>query len=157
MDVSDNTFRSWESGHRFGKDKRPARPNATNYDRLCELFPQLRSFPKPADLNEVGIAKKSTKEPKVNKKRAPESESVKLEHDTTPAPEQPVASEEVALPARDAASISTVEALSIAYGKALVAVVEAEKLVATRKAEAEAALEALRRGAYGTPEETENT
>jgi hypothetical protein len=44
------------------------------------------------------------------------------------------------------------EALSLAYGKALSAVVEAEKLVAVKKAEAEAAHDALWRAASGASE-----
>jgi hypothetical protein len=50
------------------------------------------------------------------------------------------------------ASVVTMEALSLAYGKALSAVVEAEKLVAVKKAEAEAAHDALWRAASGASE-----
>jgi hypothetical protein len=155
LGVSSNTLKSWENGRRFGKDSRPYRPSAASYNLLCELFPQLRSYPRPADLNTLKFTKKQGKKKRARRMGSSNADIGKKSDNAPVAAAASTASAVAVTAAPEApaqASVVTMEALSLAYGKALSAVVEAEKLVAVKKAEAEAAHDALWRAASGASE-----
>lgn len=115
--VSDFSIRSWE-GRAVG-GRKANRPSAAVYDRLLEALPDLAAFPRPDDLDTRAQRTRAT-----------------LYAVVAPSVSEP-----------PQAVTTSIEALGVAYARALADVTAAEKLVVEAKAKAQAALEALQREA----------